>query len=153
VLIIRPEIEDIAQGLESWDWIDFKGLTPIVASSFGDIFFDSGSEILFLDTLGGQLKSVCGTKAELQEILNTPEGQDEYLLAGLVEALHRSGLQLEPGQCYDFTISPALGGLIEPSNVKVMSLKVSLNCAGQIHKQVKDLPVGTVISEVKLADS
>lgn len=35
-------------------------------------------------------------------------------------------------------------------NLNIMSFKVSLHFGGQINKQVKDLPIGTKISEVKL---
>lgn len=153
MLIIRPSIEEINAGLESWDWLDFSGLTPIVATCFGDVFFDSGEEVLFLDTLSGKLKPICKNKAELQEILNTQEGNDEYLLGWLVDELVQSGLNLGPGECYDFKLSPILNGDIAAHNVSKMSFKVSLNISGQIHKQTKDLPVGTVITGVKEADS
>jgi hypothetical protein len=151
--LINPTIDDIKSALESWDWIDFSGLTPIAVSCFGDIFFDSESAIYFLDTLEGRLKEICKTRTELQALLNTTEGQDEFLLGGLVDAIRARGVELKEGECYDFKVSPVLGGPIEVENVWKMNFEVSLNIAGQIHRQVKDLPPGTKITEVRLADS
>lgn len=152
MLIIKPSVEEVRAGLESWDWLDFSGLTPIAASCFGDVFFDSGAAIFFLDVIAGEIKEVCKTRSDLQDILNSPEGQDEYLLGWLVDELTKGGMSLSQGECYDFKVSPILNGPIEPNNVSKMSFQASLNVAGQIHKQVKDLPVGTVIKSVKVAD-
>lgn len=143
-------MEDIHDALESWDWMDFSDKTPFITTCFGDVFFESKEGIYFLDSIGGSLDKVAASKAELQDILNTEDGQDHYLMAGLVVLARESGLLLEDGECYDFKISPALSGPLELSNIQKMSFKVSLHISGQLMKQIKDLPPGTKISEVKL---
>jgi len=150
VLLIEQSYDDILDGLESWDWIDFSEKTAFITTAFGDVFFESNDGIYFLDSLGGTLDKVSNTKAELQNILNTADGQDHYLMAGLVAAARESGLILEPSECYDFKVSPSLNGSMELDNLQKMNFKVSLNISGQITKQIKDLPVGTSISNVTL---
>jgi hypothetical protein len=153
VLIVQQRIEDIEDALEAWDWLDFSGKTPFITTCFGDVFFESNEGIYFLDSIGGSLDKVASSKSELQVILNTPDGQDHFLMAGLVSVARDSGLILEDGECYDFKISPALSGPMELSNLQKMSFKVSLHIGGQLIKQIKDLPAGTKISEVKLEDA
>jgi hypothetical protein len=33
--------DEYARGLESWAWLELAGKTPLFASLFGDVFFDS----------------------------------------------------------------------------------------------------------------
>jgi len=124
--------------------------TTLKNTAFGDVFFESDEGIFFLDSLSGTLDKVSNTKAELQNVLNTPDGQDHYLMAGLVSIARENGLILESGECYDFKVSPSLNGAMDLENLQKMDFKVSLNISGQITKQIKDLPVGTNIGSVTL---
>lgn len=153
MLLVKQSIEDIEDALEAWDWIDFSGKTPLITTCFGDVFFDSEEGMFFLDSIGGTLERVAGSKQELQEFLNTQDGQDHFLMAALVGLARDTGLILDDGECYDFKVSPALSGAMEISNMQKMTFKVSLHLAGQLVKQIKDLPEGTKISGVKLADA
>ena len=150
MLIVQQKPEDIEDALEAWDWLDFSNKTPFATTCFGDVFFESNEGIYFLDSIGGSLDKVAASKSELQQILNTEDGQDHFLMAGLVALARDNGLILEEGECYDFKISPALSGQMDLSNMQKMSFKVSLHIAGQLMKQIKDLPPGTKITEVKL---
>ena len=96
---------------------------------------------------------MCKTKEELEKILNTPDGQDHYLMSELVLLARQRGLLLNEGECYEFKIAPFLSGPIEFANLQKMDFKVSLHITGQLIKQVKDLPPGTKIDKVKLSDS
>ncbi|MEN8637117.1 T6SS immunity protein Tdi1 domain-containing protein [Pseudoalteromonas distincta] len=149
VLLIEQSKNDIEDALEAWDWFDFSGKSPFITTAFGDVFFESEDGIYFLDSLGGTLDKVTDSKLQLQEILNTQDGQDHYLMSGLVVAARESGLTLEEGECYDFKVSPALNGTLELSNLQKMSFKVSLHISGQLTKQIKDLPPGTKINGVE----
>ena len=150
MLVIKQDIAEIKKGLEAWDWIDFSGKEPLITTCFGDVFFESNDGIYFLDTLEGSLEKVAPSKEALQEILNTEEGQDHFLMAGLALAAQASGLTIGPGQCLDFKVSPVLGGTLTVDNIDVMSFVLSLDIAGQIMKQVKDLPPGTKIDNVTI---
>lgn len=149
MLLIEQSQDDIKSALEAWDWIDFSGKTPFITTAFGDVFFESEDGVYFLDSIEGALEKVAESKVELQSILNTADGQDHFLMAGLVVAAKDNGMTLESGECYDFKVSPSLGGAMGVDNLNIMSFKVSLHLGGQIIKQIKDLPVGTKISEVK----
>jgi hypothetical protein len=153
LLIVQQKLEDIEDALEAWDWLDFSDKTPFTTTCFGDVFFESEKGVYFLDSIGGSLEKVANSKSELQEILNTEDGQDHFLMSGLVALAKDSGLLLEEGECYDFKISPALNGPMNISNMQKMSFKVSLHISGQLMKQIKDLPTGTKITEVKLNDT
>lgn len=150
MLLIQQSSSDIEDALEAWDWIDFSGKTPAITTAFGDVFFESEDGIHFLDSISGTFDKVAQSKSQLKDILNTEDGQDHYLMAGLVEAARESGLLLDSGECYDFIVSPALSGAMDLSNLQKMSFKVSLHVSGQLMKQIKDLPQGTKIDGVKL---
>jgi hypothetical protein len=45
-----------------------------------------------------------------------------------------------------FKIPPVLGGAIEVENIAALDYVVASSIAGQLHRQVKDLPPGTAVS-------
>jgi hypothetical protein len=143
--------EQYAGATESWGWLDLAGKTPIFASPFGDVFYRAADGFWWLDTLEGTLTRPWRTADELNSALNSPDGQDEYLLGGLAMAAERSGLLPGPAQVYDFSVSPVLGGPIEVGNIGVIDFVVGVNIAGQLHDQVRALPPGTAISGVTIS--
>lgn len=146
----RFPLETFQAALESWDWLGVKGKTPVLCSLFGDVFLQDPKGFWFLDSLEGTLTHVAVTAAELQAIINTAEGQDKYLLVGLAQATVELGISLGQDQVYDFIIPPVLGGALEPTNIKAGDFSVVLNLAGQIHKQVHDVPPGTKIGQITI---
>jgi hypothetical protein len=146
------DAEQYAVATRSWQWLDLGGKTPLFASLFGDVFFRGSDGLWWLDTLEGSLTRPWTTAAQLQAELNTPEGRDRYLLAGLAETVAATGLVPGEGQVYDFTISPVLGGAMEPANIGVIDFVVGVNIAGQLHEQVRGLAPGTVIAAVTIDD-
>lgn len=149
--LIEPSHDEISQGLESWDWLPIEGKVPFSVTAFGDVFMESPEGIWFLDTIEGSVNKVAENKEELQEILNTEEGQDHYLMSGFVENAVNEGMVLKKGQCFDFKVNPILGGPIEFENIEIQNFVVSLNVSGQIHGQVKDLPHGTKLNEIEIS--
>lgn len=145
---ITPEPAKVVSALEAWGWIGIAGKKPVRVTAFADVFLEDKEGIWFLDTVGGELKRICATTAELDALLKTEEGRDEYLFAGFVERAHRDGLVLSSGECYEFRINPVLGGAIEYANVEKQDFMVALHIAGQIHEQVRNTPPGTKISSV-----
>jgi Domain of unknown function (DUF1851) len=145
-------LDTYVRALESWSWLDLAGKLPVLASLFGDVFLQDRQGYWFLDTIEGRLTMIAATQDELQTILGTEEGQDHYLLGGLAMAAERHGLRPQPGEVYGFRVPPVLGGKTELDNVIVMDFVVSVNIAGQIHDQVRDLPPGTQIAGVQIQD-
>lgn len=151
LFFIQPSSEDVERALESWAWLPIRGKTPIAVSAFGDVFFEDDEGCWFLDSLDGKLDRICDTRAELVGMLSSEEGENQFLLAGFVEMAQMNGMAPREGECYDFKVNPILGGPMEFENVTTMNFVVALNLAGQIHQQVKDLPPGTKISQIKVA--
>lgn len=147
----RFTAEQFGSGLGSWEWLGLAGKTPVFASPFGDVFLESGAGIWWLDTLEGTLTCPWPDPAALEADLRTDEGQDRYLLAGLAHAAERRGLVPAETQVYGFTAPPVLGGALDVANVEVIDFVVSLNIAGQLHEQVRDLPPGTPISRITIS--
>src|SRR5262249_38386074 len=132
-LVIDPPREAIERALESWQWLPIQGREPVLVTAFGDIFFAAKDGVWFLDTLEGTFQQVCSTRAELEELLNTTEGEDRYCLAGFVERARREGMRLGDGECYDFTLAPVVGGKLEYANIQPRDFVVAVHIAGQLH--------------------
>jgi len=150
-LVRRFPRELLAQALADWAWMpQLADKAPIFASSFGDLFLQSQDGSWFLDTLEGTLTRVCDNPQVLEAQLNTPEGQDKFLMAGLAIAAHESGLVPGDGEVLSFKVPPVLGGQLDTANIEVSDLVVALSLLGQIHQQIKELPPGTPVSEVTI---
>jgi hypothetical protein len=55
-------------------------------------------------------------------------------------------------ECLSFKHPPALGGQIHPNNFETCSVLVHFWIAGQLHRQVKDLPAGAKIGKIKIEE-
>lgn len=144
--------ETYARALESWAWLEIGDRAPVLASLFGDVFLRDQQGYWFLDSIEGSLALVAPTRNELQNKLDTVEGQDLYLLGALAMAADRRGLHLQANEVYDFEIPPVLGGTTDLDNVVKRDFVVSLNLAGQLHNQVRNLPPGTRITGFELTE-
>jgi Domain of unknown function (DUF1851) len=137
-----------AEELESWAWAGLSGKQPVLSSLFGDTFLHDGDGVWYLDIVGGTLQLRWPDTVALHADLETPHGQDEYLLSGLALAAVERGISLGPDQVYDFHPPPVLGGPIQVSNLSATDFVVAVNIACQIHEQVRDLPPGTRVAGV-----
>ena len=146
--IRRFDSTTLQDALEAWAWIGLEGKAPLFTSPFGDVFLQDATGIWYLDRIEGSLSREWTDGRALQQVLNTVEGQDRYLLIGLAVDAEESGLMPGPNEIYDFRVPPVLGAPIEVANVEVSDLTVALHLSGQLHQQVKDLPPGTTISGV-----
>jgi len=87
----------------------------------------------------------------LQAELNTPEGQDRYLMAGLAFAAERQGIVPSATQVLSFKVAPVLGAAIAVENIEVMDFEVIVNITGQLHRQIRDMAPGARITGFKIA--
>jgi hypothetical protein len=150
-LIRRFSPDLLSKALTDWQWLaDLAGKQPIVTSAFGDVFLQGDDGVWFLDTVEGKLSREWDSPTSLQAQLNTVDGQDRYLMAGLAVAAFDSGLLPDDRQVLSFKVAPVLGGSFELQNIEVSDLMVTLSIAGQIHQQIKDLPPGTPISGIHI---
>lgn len=151
--VYRATWKDVADALGGLTWIGLDGLEPAAVSAFGDIFFRAADgSVKLLDLVEGRLTQMSGTWSELETQLNNADRQDDLLLAGLVMAARRKGLVPDDGECYDFKKPPVLGGEMSVEQMDKTFFVVKVHIAGQIHRQVKDLPPGTKINKVTIGD-
>lgn len=152
-MIRRFDAETFARGLEDWAWlVAGKPLKPIAASMFGDVFLQGPDGVWFLDSLEGTLAMQWPDAQTLQSVLNTPEGQDQYLLGGIVAGANERGLEPGPQQVLMFSVHPALGGAISAENVEVMDYVVASSICGQLREKINGLPPGTPIPGVTISE-
>ena len=143
--------DQFARALESWDWADIQGKQPLFTSPFGDVFFQAQDGFWFLDLLEGALTRPWPDAGALQADLDTAEGQDRYLMAGLAFAAERQGIIPSAKQVLSFKVAPVLGAAIAVENVEVMDFVVIVHITGQLHRQVRDMPPGSPISGFTVA--
>ena len=138
-----------AQALSSWAWLEgIDRMEPVLTNAFGDVFLrDQDGSFAFLDTVEGSLVPAWPDAATLQAAINTKEVQDEYLLAHLVRA---AGLVPGPEQVLSFRVPPVLGGELSVENIELADFVVSVNVAGQVHEQVRALPPGTPVTDIRI---
>jgi hypothetical protein len=123
----------------------------IVVSSLGDMFLaDAEGRVSWLDTGAGQLQQVASSRDEFKRLVQQRENADEWFVPELVGDLMSTGVQLSPGQCWSYKTPPILGGEIEPDNFEPADLSVHFSILGQIHRQVRHLPPGSQISNIKI---
>lgn len=126
----------------------------MIASPFGDVFLQSpDGPYWVLSLLDGSFEQCASSAAELQEVLDTEDGQDDFLLGGLAMAAWRAGHVPGSDEVLAFKIPPVLGGTFKVENIEVMDFVVIANLSGQLHRQLDGVPPGTAISELRIANT
>jgi len=141
--------------LSDWVWLIGKNKLPILITAFGEPFVQdrkSGS-VYFLSVADADLTKVADSPEEFKEKLNDDEFTKEYFPTQAVGDLKESGSVLNAGQVYSYKVPPMLGGEFVPENIEPCDISVHFSILGQIHEQVKDLPEGAEIGEIKLKSS
>ena len=151
---IRPSPAELGRALASWSWLDLEGKRPYRVTAFADIFFlNAARRIWFLDRLEGTLQPAFSNVDEMEAVLATEDGQDKFLLAAFVLRAEREGLELADGECYDWKISPTLGGSVEFHNIHRMNFVAAMAVSGQLHEQIRNLPPDAKISGFEMGDA
>ena len=136
--------------LQDWRWLLRDSMQLLLVSSLGDMFLaDAHGRVFWLDTGTGKLQQVAESAEEFKNLIQQPENADQWFIPQLVGDLIVSGVRLAPGQCYSYKNPPILGGEIQPANFLPCDLSVHFSILGQIHRQVRDLPPGTEIADIK----
>ena len=138
--------------LSDWHWLIGKNRIPILITAFGEPFLQDrhSREIFFLNICDGALTKVASNSDEFKAKLSLDDFWDKYLPLHAVGDLRLAGHFLDIGQVYSYKQPPILGGKHEIENIEICDIEVHFSILGQIHFQVKDLPEGTPISNVRL---
>ncbi len=147
----RFTVEQYARGLESWCWIDLRGLTPVFTSLFGDVFLRAHDGWRHLSTITGILSHPWTTHEAMQAELATEDGQDEYLLGVLAMGAASRGVLLGENDVYAFAPPPMVAGF-DFANIAAYGFVAALTIAGQLHEQTRHLPPGARITGFRVDD-
>jgi hypothetical protein len=152
-LIINMIDVDVKKVYEDWLWLLNGKLQPLMITKFGDLFFKrEDGKVYFLDTIEGKIVDICSSENEFSKFINLKDNIENYLLSYIIVDLINQDKIPQRYECYSFIKPPILGGKIEYDNVNVMSLAVNVSIAGQIHRQLENMPEGTTVSEFKISN-
>ncbi len=138
---------DIADALESWNWLVPAGCRPLVATALGDVFMtNTDGSVWFLDIIGGSADRVAESTAAWEALIQDPEFLERHFTPGFVLQLRERSGVLAQGECYVPKLEPILGGSWEPENWAPGKWVCHLERQGRVHFAIKDLPDGTKIT-------
>jgi hypothetical protein len=150
-LTISPNGVEMNQLLHEWEWLMCEPMRPILLTALGDVFAQGNSRaVYFLDANIGTIEQIAANGDEFQNRLRDVRFVTEKLLPARILELRKAGITLKPGEVYSHSHPMVLGGEDTDENVAPTHVSVHLSLYGQIHRQIKDLPEGTSISEFRL---
>lgn len=131
---------------EDWTWLIGTDKTPILVSAIGDMFLQGvNQKIYWLDVGGGSFEIIANDMNEFEKKLTDIELVNDWFLIDLTTKLRISDKKLGDGQLYSYKKLPLIGGDYSVDNFEPTDVEVHFSFAGQIHKQIKDLPDGTKV--------
>ncbi len=138
--------------LDDWRWLIGPRLRLWRVSKSGDAFLHDPDDqsIHFLDTIGGRTERIASSLADFESMVCLGENANKWLMPEIVDAQALLGMHPGPNECLSFKHPPALGGEIDPDNFETCSIPVHFSITGQIHRQIKDLPPGTPVRNIKI---
>jgi hypothetical protein len=140
--------------IADWTWLIGTDKKPILVSAIGDLFLqDNNEKIYWLEVGSGKLELIADRIENFKEKLKDIEQVNEWFMIDLTTNLRLSDKKLKDGQLYSYKKLPVIGGDYTADNFEPTDIEVHFSIAGQIHEQIKDLPDGTKIKEVKFKKS
>lgn len=151
-LTVNFEYLDRDALLSDWAWLIGENKLPILLSASGDAFIQdiTTGSIYVLDTAIAELIEVADSTEQFRQLLTEKDFVVDFMGVEMVGDLIRNNVTLNKGQIYSYKKPPVLGGDYVLENVEPTDIGVHFSLTGQIHKQVKDLPEGTAINDIKL---
>lgn len=140
----------LEDALESWRWLVPRPVAFVAMTALGDLFLqEEDTSVWFMDTIEGKYRRVADSVEQWRAMLHDPGRVDTWFMPSFVTQLRSLGLTLQEGECFSATVPPVIGGGFTPENWQPTSWRVHFWSPGQIHEQVKDLPPGTPIANIK----
>jgi hypothetical protein len=137
--------------LEDWEWLLGDKYSLWFVTKFGDAFVkDKSGSVAWLDVTRGAITAVASDEGSFLELAKVPDNFERWFMREVVDGQADLGVLPGKNQCISFIKPPILGGELSPDNLELTNAAVHLSIAGQIHRQVKDLPPGTKISGVSV---
>jgi hypothetical protein len=153
-LTIKFQTEISDRLTEDWAWLIGTNKKAILVSAIGDMFLtnDNGN-IFWLDVGQGKMEMVAADKNEFEKRLTDIEQVNKWFMIDLTTQLRLSDKKLKEGQLFSYKKLPIIGGDYSIDNFEPTDMEVHFSFAGQIHNQIKDLPNGTKIKDIKFIKS
>jgi len=137
--------------LSEWTWAMPEPLRPVLITAMGDVFAQGESRaVYFVDMVEGNIRRVAEDGESFRQLLNDNQFVTDHLFPDRIAEIRSAGLTLQPGQVFSHKVLLVLGGANEIGNFDTIDLSVHVSIHGQVHRQVKDLPEGTPIGEIKI---
>jgi hypothetical protein len=138
--------------LDEWTWLIGTEKSLHLIAACGDVFLIDSRDgtIHYLDVSASELSQVAASEEVFETLLSEPQFIDAYLRSGRVKAMRHRGLILKKNQIYSFKTPLSLGGQVNVENIEIADVEVHFSIAGQIERQIADVPLGTRITGIKI---
>jgi hypothetical protein len=138
--------------LSDWRWlIGDKPISVLAVAAIGNLFLKGESgRVFLLEIEDGVCQCIAESAEQLQEKLGDRHNRRAWLQTFLIRELRNRGLGLGAGQCYGYKIPAVLGGELDIEDIEAVDLLVHVSILGQIHRQARDIPPGTVVDEIQV---
>jgi hypothetical protein len=139
--------------LVDWRWLIGPELQLWHVTKGGDALLRSPADgsIHFLDTMAGAVHLIADDGAAFETAVAVQTNATDWLMPAVVDYQLSDGKRPGVNECLTNQHPPVLGGQLDPDNIETCSVLVHFSIAGQIHRQIKDLPPGTKIDKIELA--
>lgn len=150
-LTISLKGTDTSSLLSDWEWAMEESMLPVLVTAMGDVFAQGKSHaVYFIDVVSGTIERVAPDGRAFKELLKDAPFVTEKFYPARVVKFRKAGLALGPQQVYSNCKPLVLGGEDSLDNFETTDVAVHLSIHGQIHRQVKDLPPGTPITDIQI---
>jgi hypothetical protein len=144
-----PSAQEFTAATEAWRWQMPATAKPLLLTALGDAFVElPDGSVHFLDTEAGRFERVARTKFEWRLMLDREPYVSHWFRPDFVARLRQKHGPLQAPNVYAPTQPLILNGALTTDNYTPHRWDAHLHTMGRIHKRVKDLPDGTVITKV-----
>lgn len=135
-----------AELFKAWTWLVPERLEPLFITVFGDAFLidPESSEVLFLDTVDGDLEAIADNLEEFSELLASEDNEfvrDYFSIAPWL--LHKDeildGQEMPQGMVFNYLTPFALGGEAELENIALFPLQEHFDMSGEFWERMQQL--------------
>ena len=139
-----PQLTDAVLCFAS-DWLGRQFAVAAEAASAA-----GGRGVVLIDLHSDEVLELAGDLGQFHDEL-LAERPDAILALDLLANWQAGGGEIpRPSECVDFKVPLYLGGSRAPANMAILDLEVTWGVAAQLLRQVRRLPPGTRISDVRI---
>lgn len=134
---------------QAWSWIGLSPDAVLQTNAFGNAVVRARDDKIWrICPEELSCKVIADSEAGFRELSLSPEFQEDWCMARLVQLAEDRLGPLEEGRCYCLKIPAVLGGAYDLSNFGTISVLECLAVSGHLAEQIKDIPDGAQIKLV-----